>query len=78
MNTKKVYVTLEEHLTREVPIEVSADITDPDERMEIAYKLVRDKYYNHEIVLDDSDFNGVTFYSIRDEETGIETEWGEL
>lgn len=77
-DTNTVTVTLEEHLVKEVPVEIPDYIEDPNDRMMIAEEIVRNKYRNSEIVLDADNFSGVTLYSLKDEKTGEETEWCEL
>ncbi len=74
---KKVKVWIEEHLCKEVEVEVP-DTMNVDERMEYAEKYVWNAYYKGEIVLDANDFTGTTLCSVMDEETGKGTDWHDL
>lgn len=53
----KVSVFIEEHLCREVIIDVSTN--DVDEAMGLAEEQAKEMYKNEEIVLTADDFNGV-------------------
>lgn len=53
----KVSVFIEEHLCREVIIDVPTN--DIDEAMELAEEQAKEMYENEEIVLTADDFNGV-------------------
>ena len=74
---KKVKVYVEEHLCREIEIEVPDDMN-VDERMEYAEQCVWNAYYKGEIVLDANDFTGTALCSVMDEETGNATDWHDL
>lgn len=69
-----IKATIEEHLTKEVNIYVPDDVKDP---MDYASQIVRDKYFNEDIVLTSDDHNGVTLIQLEDEE-GRSTEWCDL
>ena len=74
---KKVKVYVEEHLCREIEIEVPDNMS-VDERMEYAEEIVKQMYREEEIVLDANDFTGTTLCSVTDEETGNATDWHDL
>ena len=57
-----VKVNLEEHLNKEIYVEVPSYIED------YVYKIVKGMYKNGEIVLTSNDYNGVTLMSIEDSE----------
>lgn len=61
----KVKVNLEEHLNKEIYIEVPSYIEDIEDYV---YKIVKGMYKNGEIVLTSNDYNGVTLMSIEDSE----------
>ena len=60
-----VKVNLEEHLNKEIYIEVPNYIEDIEDYV---YKIVKGMYKNGEIVLTSNDYNGVTLMSIEDSE----------
>ena len=60
-----VKVNLEEHLNKEIYIEVPSYIEDIEDYV---YKIVKEMYKNGEIVLTSNDYNGVTMMSIEDSE----------
>ena len=60
-----VKVNLEEHLNKEIYIEVPSYIEDIEDYV---YKIVKGMYKNGEIVLTSNDYNGVTLMSIEDSE----------
>jgi hypothetical protein len=72
----KVKVTIEEHLSKTVEIEVSQEVFD-DRNTDVVISKVIDMYANGEIVLTADDFNGTKLIAITDEEFG-ETEWDEF
>lgn len=60
-----VKVNLEEHLNKEIYVEVPSYIEDIEDYV---YKIVKGMYKNGEIVLTNNDYNGVTMMSIEDSE----------
>ena len=60
-----VKVNLEEHLNKEIYIEVPSYIEDIEDYV---YKIVKGMYKNGEIILTSNDYNGVTMMSIEDSE----------
>ena len=74
---KKVRIWIEEHLCREVEVEVPDDMNVAD-RMECAENIVREQYKNGEIILDADDFNGVVEICVQDVETETTTEWYDM
>ena len=60
-----VKVNLEEHLNKEIYIEVPSYIENIEDYV---YKIVKGMYKNGEIVLTSNDYNGVTLMSIEDSE----------
>ena len=74
---KKVKIWIEEHLCREIEVEVPDDMN-VDDRMEYAENIAREQYKCGEIVLDADDFTGTTLCSVMDEETGNATDWHDL
>ena len=72
----KVKVTIEEHLTKEVEIEVPQSVIDDDDAYAVIQKAT-EMYENGEIVLTSDDFSGVKLIAITDDEFG-ETEWEEF
>ena len=60
-----VKVNLEEHLNKEIYIEVPSYVEDIEDYV---YKIVKGMYKNGEIVLTSNDYNGVTMMSIEDSE----------
>ena len=60
-----VKVNLEEHLNKEIYIEVPSYIEDIEDYV---YKIVKGMYKNGEIVLTSNDYNGITLMSIEDSE----------
>lgn len=72
----KVKVTIEEHLSKTVEIEVSQEVFDNEDTDAVISKAV-EMYANGGIVLTPDDFNGVKLIAVTDEEFG-ETEWDEF
>lgn len=72
----KVKVTIEEHLTKEVEIEVPQSVIDDNDASAVIRKAT-EMYENGEIVLTADDFSGVKLIAITDDEFG-ETEWEEF
>ena len=68
---RKATVFIEEHLCREIEIEVPDDV---DDVMEWAEDKAKEMYFNEEIVLTADDFNGQRCMMVQDSE-GHETEW---
>lgn len=62
---KKVKVNIEEHLNREINIEIPDGIEDPEA---YADEKVAQMYRDGEIVLTSDDYNGVTLMSVGDSE----------
>ena len=60
-----VKINLEEHLNKEIYVEVPSYIEDIEDYV---YKIVKEMYKNEEIVLTSNDYNGVTLMSIEDSE----------
>ena len=60
-----VKVNLEEHLNKEIYVEVPSYIEDIEDYV---YKIVKEMYKNEEIVLTNNDYNGITMMSIEDSE----------
>ena len=60
-----VKVNLEEHLNKEIYVEVPSYVEDIEDYV---YKIVKEMYKNGEIVLTNNDYNGVTMMSIEDSE----------
>ena len=60
-----VKVNLEEHLNKEIYVEVPSYIEDIEDYV---YKIVKGMYKNGEIVLTSNDYNGITMMSIEDSE----------
>jgi hypothetical protein len=72
----KVKVTIEEHLTKEVEIEVPDSIVEGNDSEAVIQKA-REMYNNGEIVLTTDDFSGIKLIAITDEDFG-ETNWEEF
>lgn len=62
---KKVKVNIEEHLNREIYIDVPEDIEDPEIYAE---EKAAEMYGNGELILDADDYNGINLISINDSE----------
>lgn len=62
---KKVKINIEEHLNKEIIIEVPDNVEDPEA---YADEKVAQMYRNGEIVLTSDDYNGVTLMSVGDSE----------
>ena len=73
--SKKVLVSIEEHLVKTVEVYVPDHIEDEYERMEYAEDLAYEQYKNEEIVLDANDHNKVVLFHVKDVETGEEVDW---
>ena len=61
----EVKVNLEEHLNKEIYVEVPSYVENIEDYV---YKIVKGMYKNGEIVLTSNDYNGVTMMSIEDSE----------
>lgn len=68
--TKVVEVTIEEHLSKTVQIEVPDDL-DCDERLNLAEQIAKEQYKNGEIILEADDFNGTSLIQSYDLETDV-------
>lgn len=68
MSKQTVKVNIEEHLNKEIYIEIPDDIWNLDYLWDYIYTEVKRRYQNEEIVLDADDYNGVTLISIDDSE----------
>lgn len=68
MSKQTVKVNIEEHLNKEIYIEIPDDICNLDYLWDYIYTEVKRRYQNEEIVLDADDYNGVTLISIDDSE----------
>lgn len=62
---KKVKVNIEEHLNKEIYIDIPEGIEDPEAYAE---EKVAKMYGNGELILDADDYNGITLISINDSE----------
>lgn len=62
---KKVKVNIEEHLNKEINIEIPDGVEDPEE---YAAEIVEKMYKDGEIILTADDFNGITLLSVGDSE----------
>lgn len=62
---KKIKVNIEEHLNKEIYIDVPDDVIEPEA---YADEKVAQMYRNGEIVLTSDDYNGVTLMSVEDSE----------
>lgn len=78
IQTTIVEITIEEHLSRTISVEVSSDFENEIDREIYAEEKVRDMYKNQEIVLDADDFNGTVLYQVHDVETDNTSEWSNL
>lgn len=78
LQTTIVEITIEEHLSRTISVEVPSDLENEIDREIYAEEKVRDMYKNQEIVLDADDFNGTVLYQIHDVETDNTSEWSNL
>lgn len=72
----KVKVTIEEHLSKTVEIEVSQEAFDEYDT-EAAIQKAMEMYVNGEIVLTADDFNGTKLIAVTDENFS-NTEWCEF
>lgn len=68
---RKATVFIEEHLCKEIEIEVPDYI---DDAMEWVKDKAKEMYFNEEIVLTADDFNGQRCMMVQDDE-GHETNW---
>ena len=75
LQTTIVEITIEEHLSRTISVEVPSDLENEIDREIYAEEKVRDMYKNQEIVLDADDFNGTVLYQVHDVETDNTSEW---
>ena len=73
---KKVKIWIEEHLCREIEVEVP-DSLDVDERMELAERKAIEMYKNQKIILTADDYT-TTEICACDVETTTYTEWNEI
>lgn len=78
LQTTIVEITIEEHLSRTISVEVPSDLGNEIDREIYAEEKVRDMYKNQEIVLDADDFNGTVLYQVHDVETDNTIEWSNL
>lgn len=78
LQTTIVEITIEEHLSRTISVEVPSDLENEIDREIYAEEKVRDMYKNQEIVLDADDFNGTVLYQVHDVETDNTSEWSNL
>lgn len=80
VNLKKsiVEITIEEHLSKIIKIEVPTNLKNEIDREIYAYEKIRDMYKNGEIILDSSDFNGTVLYQSHDIDTDEYSEWTDL
>lgn len=78
LQTTIVEITIEEHLSRTISVEVPSDLGNEIDREIYAEEKVRDMYKNQEIVLDADDFNGTVLYQVHDVETDNTSEWSNL
>lgn len=60
-----VKINIEEHLNKEIQVEVPDNVSDPET---YAIDLITEQYKNREIVLDASNYNGVSLMSVNDSE----------
>ena len=72
----KVSVFVEEHLCREIIIDVPDEL-DTDDAMDYAEKKVKEKYDNKEIILTADDHNGVRLW-MTEHENGTSTNWRDM
>lgn len=72
----KVKVTIEEHLSKTVEIEISQEAFD-EYNTDAAIQKAMEMYVNGEIVLTADDFNGTKLIAVTDDEFA-ETEWTEF
>ena len=70
----KVSVFIEEHLCKEVIIDVPTN--DANEAMEIAEEQAKEMYENEEIVLTADDFNGIRMMMVECDD--YSTSWNEF
>ena len=75
LQTTIVEITIEEHLSRTISVEVPSDLENEIDREIYAEEKVRDMYKNQEIVLDADDFNCTVLYQVHDVETDNTSEW---
>lgn len=75
LQTTIVEITIEEHLSRTISVEVPSYLENEIDREIYAEEKVRDMYKNQEIVLDADDFNGTVLYQVHDVETDNTSEW---
>lgn len=73
----KVNVYIEETLCKKIEFWVPDDLT-VEERMEFAEEKAREAYEDNQIVLTADDFTGIVHVMVKDEESGIETNWTDL
>ena len=80
VNLKKsiVEITIEEHLSKTIKIEVPNNLENAIDRETYAYEKIKDMYQNEEIVLDSSNFNGTVLYQSHDINTDEYSEWTDL
>jgi hypothetical protein len=72
----KVKVTIEEHLSKTVEVEISQEAFDEYDT-EAAIQKAMEMYLNEEIVLTSDDFNGTKLIAVTDDEFA-DTEWEEF
>lgn len=78
LQTTIVEITIEEHLSRTISVEVPSHLENEIDREIYAEEKVRDMYENEEIVLGADDFNGTVLYQTHDVETDNTSEWSNL
>lgn len=78
LQTTIVEITIEEHLSRTISVEVPSDLENAIDREIYAEEKVRDMYENEEIVLGADDFNGTVLYQTHDVKTDNTSEWSNL
>lgn len=71
----KIKVAIEEHLVKQVEIEIPDDTEKCDVADAVIQKAI-DMYYNEEIVLTSDDFSGIRLIAVT--EDGYATEWEEF
>ena len=71
----QVKVTVEEHLVKDVLVDVPDNITDAYERMDYAENWVKQSIKEEKTVLTADDWNGVRLFSVEDVMTGDVSDW---
>ena len=74
----KVRVTIEEHLSKTIEIDVPDELgLDADSEMEYAEDKVKEMYDNEEIILTADDHNGTCLW-MTEHEDGTSTDWRDM